>query len=124
MELLAQPVSINETLIKQRNNNAQYTVKLFTLKFEPVNSNICLHVSPVKYGNYAGCVFHNFFNWMSSSSQASKTALKPLESSFKEALKIFDRKSKQYHYCHIIGRHNMSNSENFIIFLPFNCFLI
>ena len=47
-------------------------------------------------------------------SQASNTALKPLLSLYKKTLKVLDRKSNNYHHCHILLKYKLLNWENLI----------
>lgn len=48
--------------------------------------------------------------------QASQTTIRPLESLYKQALKIFDKKPLRYHHCDILHKHNLLTFENFRIF--------
>jgi len=49
---------------------------------------------------------------MTSWSQATKTALKPLESLYKTSLKIHDQKSRRFHHCHILVKYQFLSFEN------------
>jgi len=51
---------------------------------------------------------------MSSWSQACKTSLKFLESLYKRAIKIHDKKSRYYHHCKVLSKYNILNFENLI----------
>lgn len=51
---------------------------------------------------------------ITSWSQANKTNLKPLESIYKNALKILDKKTKQYHHCFILNKYGLLNFENLV----------
>lgn len=51
---------------------------------------------------------------ITSWSQANKTNLKPLESAYKNALKILDKKNKLYHHCFILNKYSLLNFENLI----------
>ena len=61
-------------------------------------------------------ILSHFSYCITSWSQASKTTLMPLQSLYKQAIKIFDKKPKQYHHCPILSAHNMLNFENFILY--------
>ena len=61
-------------------------------------------------------IFSHFSYCLVCWSQANKTTLKPLESLYKQAVTIFDKKPKSYHHCKILSKHNMLNLENFIMF--------
>lgn len=51
---------------------------------------------------------------MSSWSQACKTSLKLLESLYKRAIKIHDKKPRQYHHCKVLSKYNILSFENLI----------
>lgn len=51
-------------------------------------------------------------NW----SLTNMITLKPIESLYKKALKIFDRKPFSFHHCLILQKHNILNLENFKTF--------
>lgn len=51
---------------------------------------------------------------MSSWSQACKTSLKLLESLYKRAIKIHDKKPRQYHHCKVQSKYNILSFENLI----------
>lgn len=48
--------------------------------------------------------------------QASQTTIRPLESLYKQALKIFDKKPFRHHHCDILHKYNLLTFENFRIF--------
>lgn len=56
----------------------------------------------------------HFLYCMSSWSQACKTSLKPLESLYKRAIKIHDKKSRLYHHCKVQSKYNFLSFENLI----------
>ena len=43
---------------------------------------------------------------------ACKTALKPIETVYKQALKVLDKKPKTYHHCQILKKHERLNWDN------------
>ena len=49
-------------------------------------------------------------------SNAHSTALKPLESLYKQALKTLDKKPFRYHHCHIVKKFNLFGWENLIVY--------
>ena len=49
-------------------------------------------------------------------SQASKSVLKPIRSLHKQALKILDRKSRQYHHCDILNKYKMLSFDNLMLY--------
>ena len=48
--------------------------------------------------------------------QAGETAIKPLESLYKQTLKALDRKSMQFHHCRILQKHHLLSFENVKLF--------
>uniref|UniRef100_A0AAR2J957 Reverse transcriptase domain-containing protein n=1 Tax=Pygocentrus nattereri TaxID=42514 RepID=A0AAR2J957_PYGNA len=50
-----------------------------------------------------------FTSW----SQTSLSILKPIESLYKQALKILDRKPNSYHHCHIVQKYNLLSFDSF-----------
>ncbi len=48
--------------------------------------------------------------------QAGETAIKPLESLYKQTLKTLDRKSMQFHHCRILQNHHLLSFENIKLF--------
>lgn len=53
---------------------------------------------------------------MSSWSQACTTSLKQLESLYKSALKIHDKKPRLYHHCEILSKYKLLSFENLLKF--------
>ena len=49
-------------------------------------------------------------------SQASKTIFKPIRTLHKQALKVLDRKSRQYHHCDILVKYKMLSFDNSILY--------
>uniref|UniRef100_A0A3P9H9W6 Reverse transcriptase domain-containing protein n=1 Tax=Oryzias latipes TaxID=8090 RepID=A0A3P9H9W6_ORYLA len=47
-------------------------------------------------------------------SQANKSALKPLESLYKQTIKVLDKKPIRHHHCDILQKHKLLSWENFI----------
>lgn len=50
-----------------------------------------------------------FINW----SLTGISSLKTIESLFKKAIKIFDKKALSFHHCNILERHNFLSFDNF-----------
>lgn len=67
-------------------------------------------------------IFSHFMYCMTSWSQGCKTALRPLESVYKQALKIHDKKSRKHHHCAIFKKYDVLKFEN-LIFYNNVCFL-
>lgn len=53
---------------------------------------------------------------LTSWSNTHLIVLKPLESLYKQALKILDKKEFSFHHCHILNKYNLFNWENLIKF--------
>ena len=70
-------------------------------------------------------IFSHLSYCVTSWSQASQTALKPITSIYKQAIKIMDQKPMRWHHCGIIRKHNLFTFENFVAFcnikLVFKC---
>ena len=59
-------------------------------------------------------IFSHITYCLTTWSQVSNTALKPLHSLFKKTLKVLDRKSDNYHHCHILLKYKLLHWENMI----------
>ena len=53
---------------------------------------------------------------LTSWSLAGKTLIDKIESLYKQALKVFDKKPRSFHHCAILEKHGMLNLENLIHF--------
>uniref|UniRef100_A0A8C6S602 Reverse transcriptase domain-containing protein n=1 Tax=Neogobius melanostomus TaxID=47308 RepID=A0A8C6S602_9GOBI len=53
---------------------------------------------------------------VTSWSQGCKTTLKPIDSVYKQALKVLDKKPFRHHHCSILDKYNLLNWENFVKF--------
>jgi len=53
---------------------------------------------------------------LSSWSQGCKKTLKPIQSVYKQALKVLDRKPFRFHHCSILDKHVLLNWENLVTF--------
>lgn len=51
---------------------------------------------------------------LTSWSQANHTTLKPLQSLYKQTLKVLDKKPRQFHHCAILTKYNLLSWENMI----------
>ena len=51
---------------------------------------------------------------ITSFSQANSTTLKPLQSLYKQTLKILDNKSLHYHHCPILLKYKLLSWDNLI----------
>ncbi len=45
--------------------------------------------------------------------QACESTIRPLQSLYKQAIKILDKKPFQYHHCKILEKHNLLSFDNF-----------
>lgn len=61
-------------------------------------------------------IIPHFRYCITSWSQASKSVLRPLESLYKNALKIHDKKQRRFHHCHILRKYSILSFENVIIY--------
>ena len=59
-------------------------------------------------------IFSHFTYCLTTWSQAGNTALKPLFSLYKKTIKVLDKKSNDYHHCHILSKYKLLNLENLI----------
>ena len=48
--------------------------------------------------------------------QAGETAIKPLESLYKQTLKTLDKKPMHFHHCRVLEKYNLLSFENFRLF--------
>ena len=61
-------------------------------------------------------IFSHLSYCITSWSQASSTALKPIFSIYKQTIKVMDRKPMRWHHCGILKKHNLFTFDNFINF--------
>lgn len=61
-------------------------------------------------------IFSHITYCLTSWSQADQTTLKPLQSLYKQTLKVLDRKPRRYHHCNILSKYNLLSWENLIKF--------
>ncbi len=66
-----------------------------------------LFMDAMIFSNISYC----FTNW----SQANVTTLKPIETLYKQTLKILDQKPISYHHCNIIIKYNLFNFDSFLL---------
>lgn len=71
---------------------------------------IFLHSMIFSHLNYC------FTSW----SQASQSAKRPLETLYKQAIKIMDKKPRHYHHCAILKKHSLLNWNSIHKFLNLN----
>lgn len=62
-------------------------------------------------------IFSHISYCFTSWSQASKTALKPIEVLYKQTLKALDKKPISYHHCHIVKKYNLFYFDSFLHYL-------
>lgn len=61
-------------------------------------------------------IFSHLTYCITTWSLSTNTALQPLQSLYKQALKILDKKPVSYHYCKIVKKYKLLTFENFILF--------
>lgn len=59
-------------------------------------------------------VMSNLTYCLTTWSQANKTTLKPIESLYKQTIKILHKKPQRYHHCNILQKHHLLGWENVI----------
>jgi len=64
-------------------------------------------------------ILSHFTYCLTSWSQANSTILKPLQSLYKQTLKVLDKKPKHFHHCTILLKYNILSWENLTKFI--NC---
>ena len=67
-------------------------------------------------------IFSQISYCFKSWSQTGKTTLAPLQTLYKQTLKVLDKKRLRYHHCNIIQRHNLTTFGSFG-FLADVCFV-
>lgn len=88
------------------------TIKFNMAQFRYIRNSFTIEAS----GAYLNAMIVPHFRYcMTSWSQATKTARKPLESLYKSSLKIHDKKSRRFHHCHILVKYQFLSFENLII---------
>ena len=61
-------------------------------------------------------IFSHLSYCSTSWSQASGTTLKPLCTLYKQAVKVLDKKTRNYHHCTIIKKYNLLTFDSFLCF--------
>ena len=87
------------------------TLKLNLANFRYIRHSLTVEASSM-YLN--AMIIPHFLYCMTSWFQSNKTILKPLESIYKTALKIHDKKPRRYHHCHILNKYDILNFDNLI----------
>ena len=67
-------------------------------------------------------IFSHISYCITSWSQTGETTLAPLQTLYKQTLKVLDKKRLRYHHCNIIQRHNLTTFGSFV-FLADVCFV-
>lgn len=65
-------------------------------------------------------IFSHLNYCFTSWSQASQSAKRPLETLYKQAIKIMDKKPRHYHHCAILKKHSLLNWNSIHKFLNLN----
>ena len=79
------------------------------------NIRSCLSVNAAKTFMHAMILSHISY-CITCRAQTGETIIKPLESLYKQTLKVLDKKSMQYHHCKILEKHHLLSFENFRLF--------
>ena len=58
-------------------------------------------------------IFSHFSYCITSWSQASQSAKQPLQTLYKQAIKVLDKKPRHYHHCIILKKYNLLNWDSF-----------
>lgn len=95
--------------IKKLGNTVKYSIS----NFRHIRNSLTVDAA-VTYVN--AMIMSHLHYCLSSWSQANKTVLRSIDSLYKQALKVLDRRSFQYHHCPILGKYNMLSLENIIRF--------
>lgn len=61
-------------------------------------------------------IFSHMTYCLTSWSQANHNTLKPIQSLYKQTLKVLDKKPHNFHHCNILSKYNLLNLENLIKF--------
>lgn len=61
-------------------------------------------------------IFSHIEYCITSWSLAAGTTLKPIESLFKKAIKVLDRKPNSFHHCTVLDKYGLLSFDNFIYF--------
>lgn len=86
-------------------------VKFNIANFRYIRSHLSLQAAKMfMYSMVLSHITYCLTTW----SQANKTTLKPLESLYKQTIKILDRKPSRYHQCAILQKHKLLSWENVI----------
>lgn len=105
-------VSLDPTLsFKNHVKKLRNTLKFNLANFRYIRNSLTVEASSM-YLN--AMIIPHFLYCITSWSQSNKTVLKPLESLYKSALKIHDKKPRRYHHCHILNKYEILNFENLI----------
>lgn len=90
-----------------------HVLKYNLSNFRHIRNSLTVEASKI----YFNAMILSYFHYcISCWSQASKSVLKPIRSLHKQALKILDRKSRQYHHCDILNKYKMLSFDNLMLY--------
>uniref|UniRef100_A0A8C6V2B9 Reverse transcriptase domain-containing protein n=1 Tax=Neogobius melanostomus TaxID=47308 RepID=A0A8C6V2B9_9GOBI len=85
-----------------------HTIKYNLFTFKSIRNSLTIQGAKTYFN---AMILPHLLYGVSCWSQANKSTIKPLESLYKQALRILDRKSRQYHHCQILTKYKMLNFE-------------
>ena len=98
---------------KKQVNKVVKTVKFGLSNFRIIRPYISLQAAKL----YMHAMILSHFNYcLTSWSQTGVTTLRPVESLYKQTLKVLDRKPNSFHHCHIISKYNLFNMDSFKLY--------
>ena len=59
-------------------------------------------------------IFSHIAYYVTSWSQTGKTTFAPLQTLYKQTLKVLDKKPSSHHHCYIIQKHKLLTFENLV----------
>lgn len=107
-------VILDPTLtFKSHVKKMSHTLKYNLSNFRNIRNSLTVEASKT----YFNAMVLSYYNYcISCWSQASASVLKPIRSLHKQALKILDRKSRQYHHCEILNKYKMLSFDNLMLY--------
>ena len=89
------------------------TIKYNLANFRHIRN--CLSLDAAKIFMHAMILSHMSY-CITCWGQAGETAIKPLESLYKQTLKTLDKKPMHFHHCRVLEKYNLLSFENFRLF--------
>ena len=107
-------VTLDSTLtFKSHIKKMSQKLKYNLLNFKHIRNSLTVEASKTYFNAMILAYCHYC---MSCWSQASTSVLKPIRSLHKQALKILDRKSRQYHHCGILNKYKMLSFDTLMLY--------